>query len=470
MDVISFVLCLGLFAIIGIWSSRRSSPNKQDYLLAERNVSPLLTALSAAATKYSGYIFIGLMGYVYTHGLSAIWIAFGFFFGDLIAFLFVHRKVSEATARTGALSFAELISLWSGGNYRILRVTVALITLVFLLTYAAAQFNAGSKALHVLFGWEYYVGSIVGAGVILTYCFTGGLRASIWTDAGQSVLMMFAMALLLVSAIIANGGISPFHDALNNVSPSFLDLGSERFGSFEAMALFGFGWLFNGIGVVGQPHIMVRFMALDNPDHIRKTGIIYFFWSGAFLLISITVGLAARLYIPDTGSLDAELVLPMLADVLLPGFAVGIIIGGVFAAAMSTADSQVLSCSAVLSEDFKIVGRGIGARRIATAIVVILSLVLGLVASANVFTLVIFAWSALACSIGPVVILLALGYRPSQATALIMMAVGMGVALLWRETGLNATVYEGFPGIVAALGVYVMALPFSTTSKERPKT
>jgi len=416
-------------------------------------VSPVLTALSAAATKNSGYMFIGLIGYIYQFGLSAIWLICGFLFGDLIAYTMVHRKLRKATEETGAVSFAQLISRWNGGSYRRLQVMIGVITLVFLAVYAAAQLNAGGKALHALFDWHTSSGAVIGAGLILIYCMSGGLRASIWTDAAQSILMMLAMLLLMGSGIHGSGGVGEFVAKLDGVSPGYLDLGVERFGSVGATALFAFGWLFNGLGVTGQPQVMVRFMALDKTENIRKTGLYYFLWSGCFLSVTLVVGLATRLFIDSSAGFDAELGLPTLAQSLLPGIAVGVVLGGIFASTLSTIDSQVLSCSAVLSEDFKL-GKGIWAKRLSTLGVVAVALLVALVAPANVFTLVILAWSALACSLGPLVIVHSAGKRPSENVALLMMAVGLATAMLWRYLGWNAHLYEGAPGIVAALLVY----------------
>jgi sodium/proline symporter len=454
MEIAGFVFFLLLFLTVGLLSVRHGRMSGgSDYLMAGRSVSPALTALSAAATKYSGYMFIGLMGYIYLFGLSAVWLVCGFLFGDLMAFSFVHKRLRRAAGETNAMTVAELISRWNGGDYRILRLAIGVLTLVFLSTYAAAQFNAGGKALHVLFGWPYSSGSLIGAGIILIYCLAGGLRASIWTDAAQSILMMLAMILLLVAAVRGMDGLPSFVEQLGNVSPGYLDLGVQRFGSVGATALFAFGWLFNGLGVTGQPQVMVRFMALDRPEHTLRTGIYYFLWSGTFLAVTLVVGLATRLYITAEADFDAELALPTLARVLLPGVAVGVVLGGIFASTMSTTDSQVLSCSAVLSEDFKL-GSGLWAKRIITLLVVAFSLGIGLTASANVFTLVILAWSALACSIGPLVIVHALGGRPIEWTALLMMAVGLGTALAWRATGLNEKIYEGAPGMAASFLVY----------------
>lgn len=455
MAIVAFVLFLGLFTIVGVASNYKQRHDDIDYLMAGRQVSPILTALSAAATKYSGYMFIGLMGYVYTHGLSAIWLACGFLFGDLVAFFFVHAKVRQQAEKTNAMSFADLICRWHGGEYQKLRLLIGIISLLFLATYAAAQFNAGGKALQVLFGWHYNVGIIIGALLILSYCLTGGLRASIWTDAAQSLVMMLALLILLLCAVDAAGGMSLFFQKVGNVSDSYLDLGVERFGSVSATALFAFGWLFNGIGVTGQPHIMVRFMALDQPANMAKTGVIYFTWSTIFLALIMLVGLSTRVFITDVASFDAELALPTLAKMLLPAISVGIIMGGIFAAIMSTTDSQILSCSAVVSEDFKL-GRGAKAKPWITLAVTLAALSISLFASASVFTLVILAWSVLASTMGPLVIVQALGKRPSEWMAILMMACGMTTALLWRHYGLSGQVYEALPGIIAPIALFML--------------
>ncbi|MEM8541921.1 MAG: sodium/proline symporter, partial [Pseudomonadota bacterium] len=438
----------------GILSAKNATNGDQDYLLANKSVPPVLAALSAAATKNSGYMFIALIGYIYTFGLSAIWLLVGFLFGDLIAFFFVHSRVRDATEETGASTFAELLSRWNGRDQKVLRFVVGLLTLVFLSTYAAAQFSAGGKALEVLFGWPNFAGALLGAGLVLAYCWAGGLRASIWTDAAQALLMVVAMWLLMHIAVSTAGGFDPFFAKLEQVEDHYFEIGQKRLGGFSALVLFALGWMFNGIGVTGQPQVMVRFMALDRSERLSKTAFYYFSWNILFLIGTFMVGLATRLYLGSENSFDQELALPMLAQNLVPGIAVGVIIGGVFAASISTADSQVLSCAAVLSEDFKLL-RGPMARHIATAFIVVATLLISQFASANVFTLVIFAWSALACSLGPLVILLAFGQSPSQPVALFMLATGLLTALIWREFGLNAHVYEGMPGMLAGFSICI---------------
>ncbi|MFT5421432.1 MAG: sodium/proline symporter [Candidatus Endobugula sp.] len=397
--------------------------------------------------------------YIYINGLSAIWILLGFLFGDALVFYSIHQKVREETDRLGSKSFIDLISRWHRGDYSVTRVTISIISLVFLLTYSAAQFNAGGKALYAIFGWHYYLGSLICALLILTYCLKGGLRASIWTDAAQAIVMLLALIMLLFSVIIHTKGLTPLLQQLQDISPNYLSLGVEKFGSLSGVMLFAMGWIFNGIGVTGQPHIMVRFMALDNASNINKTGAYYFIWSVLFLFLILMISLSARIFIDPQAISDTELVLPRLAQLLLPSVAIGFILGGIFASIVSTTDSQILSCSAIISEDLKL-GKTNQHRYIITFGVTLTALFISLFAPTDVFTLVIFSWSALACTMGPLVIVQACGQRPPQWLTLAMIAAGLSTALIWRAVGLSGQVYEALPGIMAGIIVFFIGSLF----------
>ena len=205
--VASFLFFLGLFVAIGLSSVLSSRQTKQDYYLASSSVSPALVGLSAVATNNSGYMFIGVIGYTYATGLAAIWIMVGWILGDFLASIYVHRRLRKATEASGEVSYAGVLSNWYGGRHDALQRLIGLVSLVFLLAYASAQLVAGSKALQVLFGWPQWAGAVMGATLVLAYCWAGGIRASIWTDAAQSVVMIVAMGLLLVVATSALGGI-----------------------------------------------------------------------------------------------------------------------------------------------------------------------------------------------------------------------------------------------------------------------
>jgi sodium/proline symporter len=459
MIILSFCFFLVLFTLVGVLSAFKRKKTTKDYLLAEHNISPWLVALSAIATNNSGYMFIGMIGYTYMVGLSSIWLMIGWISGDFIASLFIHKKLRIKTEKTKVLSFASVLSHWQGGDFKLIRRLGGLITVIFLGTYAAAQLKAGSKALHVLLGWDYSIGAIIGAVIVLLYCFAGGIRASIWTDAAQSFVMVIAMGLLLFGGIWELGGFTDFYQQLSTISPTYLHLFPHGLplGPYLGPLLFVLGWFFAGFGVVGQPHIMVRFMALDSPGHIPRVRAYYYSWYILFYSLTIGVGLIARLFMPEVGLFDAELALPLLAKKMLIDVLVGLVLAGLFAATMSTADSQILSCTAAITNDlpFKKERQDYWFTKIVTIFVVVIALSIALFGHASVFNLVLIAWSALACSFAPLLTVYAFGGKPSEMTAVLMMLFGLLTMLLWRISGWSETIYEIMPGIILGFFPYL---------------
>ena len=209
MIIASFVLFLLVFITIGALSALQSDRSSADYLLAGRNVSPSLAGISAMATNNSGYMFIGAIGYTYASGLESIWVMFAWMAGDFMASFFIHKKMRIVSQQRKSLSFGSMVATWGGQDFKKVRMLAGVITVLFLGAYAAAQFNASSKALYVVFGWDYGIGAIIGSVIVLIYCLAGGIRASIWTDAAQVVVMFMAMILMLVAS---NRGISVLPD------------------------------------------------------------------------------------------------------------------------------------------------------------------------------------------------------------------------------------------------------------------
>ena len=456
MMTLSFLFFLLCFVVIGVSSVLFHKKTSSDYLLAGSDVPPWLVSLSAVATNNSGYMFIGLIGFAYVAGLHAAWLMIGWILGDFIISFLVHKKMREKTEETESLSFMGVMCKWNGEDQKILRFIGGLMTLAFLGTYAGAQLSAGSKALNVLFGWDYALGAIIGAVIVVAYCFAGGLRASIWTDAAQSFVMIIAMSLMCFLTIGQVGGLDAFTQNLNEVSPTFMDLfpSDTQFGP----AMFVLGWVFAGFGVIGQPHIMVRFMAMDDADNMTRVRCYYYSWYTAFAILCVCTGLAARLLIPETQNFDPELALPSMAQDLLHPIFAGLVLAGLFAATMSTADSQILSCTASVTRDLR-QGRPLSywLTKIATIFITAIALGIALFGSDSVFTLVVVAWSALGCAFAPLFIVLAFGGHFSQKLALSMMAVSLGVMMLWRWYGFSDSVYEIMPGMIAGLVVYGIA-------------
>jgi len=442
-----------LFAAIGLSSVWRSRGTREDYYLASSNVHPWLVGLSAVATNNSGYMFIGVIGYTYATGLASIWLMIGWIAGDFLSSLYVHRRLRQAAGDSHEVSYAGVLSSWYGQNHSAVQRLIGLISLFFLLSYAAAQLVAGGKALHVLLDWPLWSGAVAGAVLVSLYCFAGGIRASIWTDAAQSIVMIVAMSTLLAVSIVNLGGVSDAIGQMHNID-GFMDWLPKDlvFPGVAGGVLFIISWLFAGLSVIGQPHIMVRFMTLDNSSNIRQAKLWYYLWFTLFYCMATGVGMLSRIYLADTGSFDAELALPTMAQQLLPSVLVGLILAGIFAATMSTADSLVLSCSAAITHDIlphKVERTWL--LKLTTVLITGVALALALTNDQSVFNMVIMAWSGLASAFAPLLLFLSMGKRPSQVASIIAIVTGFAVALVWRLLDLHAMVYEGLPGILAGL-------------------
>lgn len=469
----SFFTAMLLFALIGLSSARRSRGTKDDYYLASRGVSPLFAGLSAIATNNSGYMFIGLMGFTYATGLASLWLMAGWIVGDFLMSLVVHRRLRDMSARRHEVTMAGLLAGWGGTEYAWLRRVAALVTLAFLGAYAAAQFKAGGKALQSLTDWSPDAGTLLVAVVVALYCLAGGIRASIWTDVAQSVVMLLAMAIMLFAGLQATGGVEAAVAQMAAV-PGYLDLFPKELllpGATGA-ALFVLGWLFAGMSVIGQPHIMVRFMALDDSRHLWATRGWYYGFFILFYGMAAGVGLLSRLLLPDLQAMDPELALPAMAMTLLPPVVVGVVVAGIFAATMSTADSLVLACSSALTHD--LLPQRLekpGELKLVTLLVVALAAAIAISGTQSVFVLVIFSWSALASAFGPLLFVYARGHRVGEAQALVTMAAGLGAALLWRALGWQDMVYEGLPGMLTGWAVFHglrLVAPVRETEAEKP--
>lgn len=464
----SFIAFLLIFVGIGLSSVLANKHHSSDYYLASNSVKPWLVGLSAVATNNSGYMFIGVIGYTYSVGLSAFWMMVGWIVGDFMASSFVHKRLRSMTGSTGEVSFIGVLANWGGRKNITYQRLAALVSLTLLLAYAGAQLLAGSKALQVLFGWPGWAGAVAGAVLVALYCLAGGIRASIWTDAAQSFVMIGAMGLLLWVAVANLGGFGATVDQLRAV-PDYMNWFPEDLampGAAGAL-LFALGWLFAGFSVAGQPHVMVRFMTLSDEGSMGRARVWYYGWFTAFYLMATSVGLLSKLYLPDIGSFDAELALPTMAQELLPPVMVGLILAGVFAATLSTADSLILSSSAALTHDLlpQNIERPLLIKA-ATLFVTLFALGWALFSAQSVFGLVVMAWSGLASFFVPLLIVLIFGGRPGGVLTVAMAFTGLLTALLWRYADLHNMIYEGLPGMVAGVLCYLVFRKVAARSEQ----
>ena len=414
--LITFSVFMLLFLGIGVSAIRVRKASVDDYLIGGREMGPWLSALSAASTNCSGFMFIGLIGLSYTLGVYAFWFLIGIVAGTFWVWRVFVPKMRELSGAQEATTYLQFIlpprpvSSHAPTDRRahigIDRWFAGLITLFFLALYAAAQLKAGTKALHTLFDWPPYAGIWMSAGLILLYCLTGGYRASVWSDAAQSVVMFVAMSLLAYTSLDQLGGWSGMIERLSAQDPQLSQLFPTDAPLYKGW-LSGFSWACLGIGCLGQPHIMIRPIALKTVSDVAPTRRIFFSYYILFVAISVLVGVCARALIPlGVHPFDPELALPHLASAQLTPALIGVVLAGVFASTISTADSQVLSCSAVLGQDLSEFGQQSYRRqRWATMTVILVVATLATFAPSSVFTLVILAWSALAAPFVPLVVL-----------------------------------------------------------------
>ena len=458
--VATFFLSLLVFTGVGVLSSLHKRATTHDYLLAGRGVSPWLVALSAVATMSSGFMFVGMIGFTYRDGVSSMWMLVGWTIGDFLAWRFMYRRLRETSQERDEISVLALLRPRHTLNRRILVPLAGLLTIVYLAMYAAAQLKAGSTALHSIFGMPSSAGAIIGAAIVVVYCFSGGIRASIWTDAAQSIVMMGSMFVLVVVAAWNVGGPFALISELEAIDPGLTNLipANLRFG----FVLYLLGMVFGGFGVIGQPHILVRSMCIEDAAQIKRARAYYFLWLVPFYAMAIGVGLHARVLLPELGQASdvaSEQALAALSLNLLPDVLVGLMLAGLFSATMSTADSQVIACSSAVTQDIQPHWKdSYKASKMTTVAVTALALGIALFSTDGVFDLVLDAWAVLSCALGPLLVISIFNWPYSQRMGVVMVLVGVVVSNIWAASPLASEIYVNLPGMAAAFLTYIVML------------
>jgi sodium/proline symporter len=406
MEII-FLGLLFFIALIGITSGRLNKPTVKNYYLADKSLSPWLSGLSAMATNNSGYMFIGLIGFTYLNGLSSIWLMIGWISGDYLITKKLFPKIVNKSFHSRNVTYASIIG--DLANNKLITKLIALISFVFLLIYASAQFAASGKTLMAVMNWEFYYGVITGGFIVLVYSLTSGIRASIWTDAAQSIIMIISMGLLVLFSIIKLGGVNQTLFQLSEIDGFMSLFGSDAKDSILFNVLSSLSWVVAGMFVVGQPHIMIRFFAVKDHNDLIRSRIFYYSSYILFYGLAFAVGMLSRLILDNTSGFDPELALPMMAQILFNPFMFGLIISGIFAATMSTADSLIINCSGNISQDIlelnkfpKLKITGI------TLVLTLTSIIIALINSGTVFSIVVFSWTILGFLLAPLLVMISL--------------------------------------------------------------
>lgn len=374
----------------------------------------------------------------------------------------MHPRVRKVSKDVEAKTLPVLMGTWDTGVSRAVVVVAGLITIVFLGVYAAAQLKAGSTALHAIFGWNMQVGVLICTAIVIVYSYAGGIRADIWTDAAQSFAMIITMVAILAAGWLEIGGPHALFAELREQEAQLVGILPQNV-QFGAL-LFIVGYVFAGLGTIGQPHLMTRLLAIESTKGIKRARYYYFAWYVTFFLASIGVGLYCRAVIPELSQLDiaqgldepTELALPLVTMRLLPDIFVGAALAGLFAATVSTADSQIIVCSGTVTQEIASQWHeSYPAQKLATLGVTGVALGIALYAPEGVFTLVLVAWSAMGASLGPVLALRMFDMPLDARTAVTMMITALPAASGWFALGFSGDVLSIVPGTLAATAVYI---------------
>ena len=452
----SFLLFMCFFAGVGLASMRVKQDTTDDYLVAGRGMHPALAALSAVSTWNSGYMFIGFIGFIFVQGYSGIWIGLVSTIGQAVAWIWLYKFIQKEGNERGVRSLSSLVSKTAGAPEAKL---AGILSVVFLMIYAAAQLVAGGVALRAMLGWSEVVGILIGFVLVVAYCYAGGIRASIWTDAAQSCVMIVGSTILCYVAISEVGGFSGLHNTLEAVDPGMVNFfpSDLTFGVTLWIGAFFLG----GLGVAGQPQVVSRVMTLKDDKDRKQAAVWFFVWQTPFIALMFIIGLACRAIFLDLDPSQAQDGLPLLAMEVLNPFLAGVILASIFAATMSTADSQVLACTAAITDDVKPEwSQEHKTTKLVTMAMAVAVTIIALVGQQfpgfgnSVFALVVLAVYGLGGIFVPLLLIRMMGYEPDTEHTIWMMIAALSAVIVWSLTDYGEDIFPSIPAMSSAFATH----------------
>lgn len=462
----AFIGYLLLITIIGVYAVRFSSKGISNYFIGGRKMSVLVVALSAVVSGRSAWLLLGVTGMAYTMGLSALWASIGYIISEFFLFYYYAPRIRRFSENCDCITVTDFFAERFNDKTGSLRIVVVTIIILFMIAYVSAQFVAGGKTFCASFDISETQGLLLTAIIILLYTIVGGFLAVSLTDTIQGFVMIIALLVLPMLAIYNIGGFSVFWEkasALTTESGGFTNLFAISGG-----ALIGF--LGIGLGSAGNPHIIARYMSIKDTNKLKIVAYVGTISNILMAVGAVAIGIVGRLYFPDLAMLpgeDSENLYPALAGEKLHPIFLGIIISSIFAAIMSTADSQLLvAASAVIRDVYeKIIKKNtkvpqkrlVFLSRIVVFILVLLSLLLGYFAQDLVFWLVLFAWAGLGAAFGPTSILAIFWKGTTIAGVIAGILSGALTVIVWKNIEVLANmVYELIPGFSVAFIITIV--------------
>ncbi len=451
--LLTFVAYLLLVLFLGV-KAYRQTHNLGDYILGGRKLGSVVTALSVGASDMSGWLLLGLPGAIYLSGLSEIWIGIGLVLGAYCNWLFVARPLRVYSQHANnCLTLPDYFENRFHDRSRVLRSLSASVILLFFTFYTASGLVGGAILFENSFGLEYSVALLTGGCIIVAYTFVGGFLAVAWTDAIQAMLMLAALLIAPIAVISSAGGITATSTQMLEVNGDSLDL-------FANLSVIGFVSLIAwGLGYMGQPHILARFMAAESAQKLVPARRMAMSWMVVVLIGSVTTGLAGIAYFADAPLENPETVFIVLSQSLFNPWVAGIITAAILSAIMSTIDSQLLVSSSVISEDiYRVFVRPdasekelLAVSRAAVIVIALLALVIASDRESRVLDLVSYAWAGFGAAFGPVIVFSLFWRGMTALSATTGMLLGAITVVVWSnlEGGLF-DLYEIVPGFLLA--------------------
>lgn len=478
--------------IIGFRCARKNE-SSADFYLGGRKLGPLVTAMSAEASDMSSYLLMGLPGLAYLSGVADVgWTAIGLAVGTYLNWLFTALRLRRYTQETGSFTIPQFFSRRFRDDKNILAMLAAVIIIIFFIPYTASGFAACGKLFSSLFGMNYMTAMIISAVVIVAYTTAGGFFAASATDFVQSIIMTVAIVFVLVFSTISAGGIGAVVENAKAL-PGYLSLTAsyiEDTGKSEPYNLLHIittlSW---GLGYFGMPHILLRFMAIEDEKKLKLSRRVASVWVVIAMAMAVLIGIVGRA-LSNTGLVDqlhgndTETIIVRVAHLLstygaFPAIMAGLILAGILASTMSTADSQLLAAASSVSENIlreafhlKISEKkSMLAARLTVICIAILGIIIARNPDSSVFGIVSFAWAGFGAAFGPLVICSLFWKRTTLPGAIAGMVSGGAMVFIWKylikPIGGVFGIYELLPAFLVGLVVMVIvSLCTKAPSKE----
>lgn len=485
MTISQICICLAIAVYliamlgVGVWFSKRNN-SVDDFYLGGRKLGPFVTAMSAEASDMSSWLLMGLPGVAYLSGLAeASWTAIGLAVGTYLNWLIVARRIRRYSHQIDAITVPQFFSKRWGDERNLLSAIAAVVIMIFFVPYLTSGFSACGKLFASLFGINYVSAMLISAAVIVIYTVMGGFLAASFTDLVQSIIMTVALVVVLGFGVAQAGGMEAVMDNARSLA-GYLSLvnihdpatgGSAPYSLLTICSLLAWG-----LGYFGMPHILLRFMAIEEEKKLALSRRVATTWVVISMGVAVFIGVVGN-GMTKAGAMeqlsDAETIIVQIANLIscygVPAaLLAGVILAGILAATMSTADSQLLAASSSVSQNlavefFHLKINGKKSVLVARSTMVVISLIAAFLArdpDSSVFRVVSFAWAGFGAAFGPVVLFALFWKRSNKWGALAGMVTGGVMVFVWKylvaPMGGALAIYELLPAFLCACVAIVM--------------